>query len=402
MRVLHILGELKPSGAELMYRAAAERWRAQGLECDILAIGDAPGVLAPQLEAAGYRIHHLPFERSAGHVWRVFRFLRRQRYDAVHVDGERACFWYSSAAYLAGTRRLFRTIHNVFPFRGALRLRRRLQRRLLRALGVRMIAISPSVEATEMRTFANPTVLIPNWFDDRVYVPPSGEQRLRARRRFHLGGSTVVFSTVAGCWSYKNHAAILGALAELPRDLDIVYLHAGMEEDGAPERRLASRLGIEERVRFLGVVPEVLPVLHASDGYLMPSLYEGFGCAAIEAMGAGLPVILSDVPGLRDFAGVCPGIRWTGTTPGSIAAAMLELARTPPGERRNTGLRLSDAVHRRFAMSNGAAAYARLYAGAEPFGGESPAPVDGAPPAPLHPTTAACERRAGQCRCDIP
>ncbi len=369
MRVLHILSELKPSGAEQMYLAAAPLWRDQGLECDLLSTGASPGVFAGPLRQAGYRIHHLPLERSARHVAEVFRFLRRQRYDAVHVDGESGCFWYGLAAYLAGTRRLFRTVHNVFPFRGGLGLRRRWQRRLLRRLGMRMIAISPSVQASERAYFANPTLLIPNWFDDRLYLPPSPEERRRARQRLQLAPETVAFSSVAGCWSYKNHAAILEALSLLPPELDLVYLHAGMEAEDQGERRLAARLGVESRVRFLGIIPQVLPLLEASDAYLMPSLYEGFGCAAIEAMGAGLPAILSDVPGLRDFRQSCPGIFWTGTSPRSVAAAMLELARTPGEERRRIGRRLSAAAHRHYGLSRGARAYARLYAGQEPSAG---------------------------------
>lgn len=367
MRVLHILGELKPSGAERMYLAAAGLWREQGLGCEILAIGDAPGVFAPRLREAGYRIHHLPFARSARHVTEVFRFLRRQRYDAVHLDAEQGCFWYGMAAYLAGARRLFRTVHNVFPFRRGLRLRRRMQRAILRRLGVRMIAISPSVEVCERRHFANPTLLIPNWFDDRLYVPPSEEERQRARLQLRVAPRTLAFCSIAGCWSYKNHAAILGALARLPADLDLVYLHAGMETEDAGERQIAEQLGVTARVRFLGVVPEILPVLQASDVYLMPSLYEGFGCAAIEAMGAGLPAILSDVPGLQDFRARCPGILWSGVDPNSLAAAMLEMARTPEAERRAIGRRLSAAAHGHFGMSRGAMAYARLYAGREPF-----------------------------------
>lgn len=371
MRLLHILGELKPSGAEQMYRAAARLWREQGLECEILAIGNAPGVFAPRLREAGCRIHHLPFARSARHVAEVFRFLRKQRYDAVHVDCEQGCFWYALAAYLAGTRRLFRTVHNVFPYSGGLRLRRRLQRSVLRRLGTRMIAISPSVESCERVCFANPTLLIPNWFDDGLYVPAGGEERAQARRRLGLAENTTAFCSVGGCWSYKNHAAVLDALARLPADLDVVYLHAGMEAEDAAERQLAGQLGVSSRVRFLGVVPEVLPVLAASDVYLMPSLYEGFGCAAVEAMGCGLPAILSDVPGLRDFRASCPGIRWSGVDPDSLAAAMLELARTPGPERRALGRRLSAAVHHHFGMSRGAMAYARLYAGREPFASEA-------------------------------
>jgi glycosyltransferase involved in cell wall biosynthesis len=361
MRVLHILNELKPSGTELMYVAAAGLWQAHGLQSEVLSTGAERGALAPRMAEVGFRIHHMPFRRSPRFVADVYRFLRRGRYDAVHIQTERACFWYALAAYLGGSRCLFRTVNNVFPFHGLLRLRRAWQRRILRRLGVCMIAISPSVRAAEARYFANPTELIPAWFDDAVYVPPTPDQRLEARRRFGIAPETVAFCSISGCWSYKNHEAIVQAMALLPRGLDIAYLHAGLEEAGGPERRLAAELGVRHRVRFLGVVPEILALLHASDIYVMPSLYEGFGCSAVEAMGAGLPAILSDVAGLRDFRETCPGIRWVDTTPPSIAAAMQEFICVPSLERRGIGRCLSRAVHSHYGLSQGALRYALLY-----------------------------------------
>jgi glycosyltransferase involved in cell wall biosynthesis len=217
------------------------------------------------------------------------------------------------------------------------------------------------VEKAERKHFGNPTELIPNWYDDREYRPATPSQRETARAGFSIAPNTLVLSSIAGCWSYKNHPAILKALTMLPSELNIVYLHAGMEDADCSERKLASQLGLGSRARFLGIVPETLPVLHASDIYLMPSLYEGFGCAAIEAMGAGIPAILASVPGLQDFAGVCPDIRWVQPTPESLAAAILDLARMPSEERISLGCRLSATVSAEFGLANGAAAYERLY-----------------------------------------
>lgn len=46
IRLLHILGELKPSGAEVMYHAAAAMWRSEGIHGEILSIGANAGVMA--------------------------------------------------------------------------------------------------------------------------------------------------------------------------------------------------------------------------------------------------------------------------------------------------------------------------------------------------------------------
>jgi len=379
MRVLHILNELRPSGAEVMYHVAADLWKREGLDCEILSAGEKLGVFAPTLENDGYRIHHIPFSARAGlvasarHLVAVYQFLRRSRFDVIHINSEYANFWYALVAWLAGNKRLFRTIHNVFPFRGFLGVERRIQRWIMRnVLGVAMISISPSVRNTELEYYGNATLLVPNWFDSAKFQPPTERERTAARKFLGVPEGAMVIASVAGCWSYKNHPAIIRALSVLGNEPLVLYLHAGMEDEGYPERRLALDLGVAERVRFLGVVPQVLPVLHAADIYLMPSLYEGFGCAATEAMACGLPVLLSRVQGLRDFGEVCPDIYWVEPTAESIADGITHFVNMPAERRREIGGRLSQGVHEHFALEKGATACARLYRGCAASAGGEP------------------------------
>jgi glycosyltransferase involved in cell wall biosynthesis len=140
-----------------------------------------------------------------------------------------------------------------------------------------------------------------------------------------------------------------------------VYLHVGQEGEGCPERKFAETTGVFGRVRFLGIVPDILPVLHGSDVFIMPSIYEGFGIAAVEAMGAGLPTILSDVPGLCEFREAGDGIYWVEPTPQSVVEGILHFLAIPAADRREMGADLSSYVHRHFGVENGAGAYALLY-----------------------------------------
>ena len=98
----------------------------------------------------------------------------------------------------------------------------------------------------------------------------------------------------------------LRALAALDRD-DVELLVAG---DGTHRTRLetlADRLGVADRVTFLGFVPEAdLASLYAgSDAFLFLSRYEGFGLTFLEAMASGTPVIGTSVGGFPDI--VTPG-----------------------------------------------------------------------------------------------
>jgi len=370
MRVLHILGELKPSGAEVMYHAAAGLWKQEGLDCEILSAGEKLGVFAPTLENDGCRIHHIPFSARAGlvasarHLVAVYQFLRRNRFDVVHINSEYANFWYALVARLAGNRRLFRTIHSNFRFTGFLRLERRIQRWIVRRLfKTTTIAIGPSVRSTELQCFRNITVVAPNWFDSRRFRPPTKAQRDAARMSLDVAPETTVITSVGNCSAVKNHAAIVQALATIPRRSSLLYLHCGLEDTDQLEKKLANDLNVADRVRFLGFVPDVLPLLHASDIYVMPSLYEGFSISVLEAMGSGLPAILARVPGLHDLADGGSGIEWVEPTAESVAQAILRFLTAPAEVRQGVGQQLSATVHEHFGVEKGARAYARLYKG---------------------------------------
>ena len=66
-------------------------------------------------------------------------------------------------------------------------------------------------------------------------------------------------------------------------------------------RAQSVRLGMSDRVQFLGARSDVPALLHSADALVLPSYREGFGLVAIEARAAGLPVILSDFPASREI-----------------------------------------------------------------------------------------------------
>jgi glycosyltransferase involved in cell wall biosynthesis len=104
----------------------------------------------------------------------------------------------------------------------------------------------------------------------------------------------------AALWPHKNHERLLAALARI-EGVELVLTGAtfGREEE---LRAQARRLGVADRVRHLGFVPAAaLPNLYrAANALVFPSLAEGFGQPALEAMACGCPVAASDTPALAE------------------------------------------------------------------------------------------------------
>jgi glycosyltransferase involved in cell wall biosynthesis len=146
---------------------------------------------------------------------------------------------------------------------------------------------------------------------DRAYVIPlalnlSEFERLPVRGSFRaeigIGAGDFVFGMVGRIAPIKNHELFLRAAAiaarELPRGRFVVI---GGGEGAEELRRIASDLGIGERVRFAGVRTDLPSVYADLDVMALTSRNEGTPLSLIEAMAAGVPVVATDVGGVRDL-----------------------------------------------------------------------------------------------------
>lgn len=360
MKVLHILNELRPSGAEVMLRIAGPLWKEHGVECGVLATGAAVGPFADQLAQAGYTIHHLPRTKTPAHFMAVARLVREHGYSVVHQHVEGAGYWYSTAA-LAASAGVVRTIHNNFLFSGWLRWVRGFQRRHLSRRGVVFAAIAPGVQANEKQRFGLPTRLVINWIDDRFMAPASGAERQKARRQFGFSDNDFVLVSVGNCSHVKNHSLVLDAMARCSDLAQLRYLHMGVEEEGEPERRHAGTLGLGQRVLFAGWSPDALPALRAADAYIMPSLFEGLTLAALEALATGLPALLAASPGLKDLEAFFPNLLYFDLHAQNAEQAIRTLAGEGPDARTERGRAYPGICKSHFSARRGVNDYVQLY-----------------------------------------
>lgn len=114
--------------------------------------------------------------------------------------------------------------------------------------------------------------------------------------RSSLGiGSEMVVGHVGRFHEMKNHKRILSIFKSY---LDIVQnarlCLVGVGDLMDDTKRLADRLGIADRVFFLGARRDTAALYSAFDCFLMPSLYEGLPVVLVEAQASGLPIVMSD------------------------------------------------------------------------------------------------------------
>ncbi len=124
----------------------------------------------------------------------------------------------------------------------------------------------------------------------------------RSKKRAELGISEddIFVLSVGELQARKNHEPILRAIGELnnPR---IKYMICGRGELEQQLKSVAREVGMKDRLLLPGHVYDIPEILHAADIFAHPSQREGLGIAALEAMAAGLPLVTSDVQGIKDY-----------------------------------------------------------------------------------------------------
>lgn len=162
--------------------------------------------------------------------------------------------------------------------------------------------------------------------------------RDRQAWRASLGAApdVVVTTMVANLHRFKDHDTLVAAWRRVQDALPPAGPRALLTLAGAPGdqaeaiRRQITALGLDDHVRLLGPVTDVAGLLGASDLLVFSSHNEGLPNAVLEGMAAGLPVVATDYPGIREVVGPAGG-PWLAAPrdPADLAERLLQVIASP-------------------------------------------------------------------------
>lgn len=308
MKVIHILHELKFSGAEIMYVDAAESFTQKGCKLTVVATANNLGEYAPHFKKASYEVLHLPYPPISKYWKRLLYFqsfiffLKNEKFNVVHIHSHGAMWGFSLCAWLAGVKSVY-TFHNVFPsgnFTYPYHFFRRWTAKNI--FHCQFHTISDSVFNHEYKYYHNSSVKIYNWYGNKRFYPALEGEKSKFRAELGIDENAFVLISVGGCSHVKQHDEIIKALQILQHQIpNCIYLHLGTGTTEEEEIKLVEKLNLTKYVKFLGNQIDIRRHLIAADAYLMTSKFEGMPITTIEAMACKVAAILYDVPGLRDF-----------------------------------------------------------------------------------------------------
>ncbi|NTV29355.1 MAG: glycosyltransferase family 4 protein [Candidatus Omnitrophica bacterium] len=265
-------------------------------------VATSGGSLVSKLQKSGIRCVSLNVRMKSeinpflfGNIPRLLALLKAENIDLMHAQTRVTAMLAASSSIFCGVPYMT-TCHGYFkPHWG---------RRLVPLWGRRVIAISrPVVDhlTRDMEVRPEKIVLVPNGIDLNAFRPLSDAERQALRDRWGLGREPVV-GIVARLSDVKGHAFLIDAVAQVRKVFpDVKCLIFG---DGPLETELKQRvqtLGLKDAVLFYPVINRTSEVLGLLDVFVMPSLSEGLGLSAMEAMASGLPTVASGVGGLLDL-----------------------------------------------------------------------------------------------------
>lgn len=301
MRVLHIQKCAGIGGSERHLLALLPALAARGWAPEMVVLA-APGAerFCAALRAAGIAVTTLPAGPDANPalVVRLARLIRRRRPDLVHTHLIHADVHGQLAARLAGVPAVS-TVHGAHPFYGRPPFRQAAA--LAGHLARRTIAISHHVADLLARWRIVPAerLRVVHYGIDPGPWAAAGERREAVRRRLGVDDGVVAVGVASRLVPHKGHAELLGAVAGARRaGAPLVLLVAGDGPLRGDLEHQAARLGLDGAVTFCGFIEDVAGFMAACDVVAFPtqpSLSEGFGLAALEAMAAGRAVVATRV-----------------------------------------------------------------------------------------------------------
>jgi len=142
-----------------------------------------------------------------------------------------------------------------------------------------------------------PITVIRNFVDTTRFYPRPAKM---CKQKYAPEGEKLV-AHLSNFRPVKNVIGVVQMFAQLRRRMPAKLLLIGDGPQTAEAYSLAQSLGIKSDVKFLGNRDDVDEILCAADAFLLPSHYEAFGLAALEAMACGVPVVASRVGGVPEL-----------------------------------------------------------------------------------------------------
>lgn len=291
MKVLQIINDLQIGGAQRLL-ADMLPFLHKRIDVDVLVLQEKQSPFAKQICDSGVSLHCLNVKSLYNPVTilKIRDFIKRQpKYDIIHVHLFPSLYW-TSLAVTGMHQRLVWTEHSTSNRRQQKFLFRYTDRMAYSRYD-KIICIGNSTRDALMSWIGSQDN------DGRFCVIENGVNIEKFKNPNRKTQQRHTLIQVSRFEPSKDQDTVIRAMSQLPPDIQLLLVGDGSRLDKC--KALCNSLNLQDRVHFLGARTDIAQLLSRADIAIQSSHWEGFGLTALEAMAAGLPVIASDVEGVR-------------------------------------------------------------------------------------------------------
>jgi len=336
-------------GAEKQATLLAHGLTQRGLRVTVIALSGDGGPAANALR--NYGVEFISLRMLHGlvdpHGWLVLHdWLRREKPEILHAHLPHATWMARWSRLGAPVRVLIDTLHSSSTGTPGRRAGYRASNWLTDQLTAVSISVAQTHQSARMVNDGKVQVLANGVDMEHWHADHQVRTDLRSAHGLH---EEFLWLAAGRLEPVKDYPTLLNALALTPARAYLVIAGAGRQEEEL--RRLAMRLNIGERVRFLGFEPDVRCWMQAADGFVLSSRWEGLPMALLEAAACELPIVSTRVSGADEIVTE----RTTGflTSVGNADAfseAMSNVMRRSPSQRAKMGALGRQVVVEKFSL----------------------------------------------------
>ena len=306
LRVLHVIGGGEFGGAERHILNLATAMDPNLVEVSVCCLFDDPFVKVAR--EAGIKAYSIPMRHKLdfGIVTKLRDNIVKENINIVHTHGVRANLVGRLAAKLAGVETVVTTVHSLlaqdYPDLFS-RFANMMIEKTSRGLTTHFIAVSGGLQKALVHQGIpeKKITIIYNGLNPGSFQE-AGISAGKWRERAGFEPGTTLLAIVGRLHQVKGHHYFLKAAAEILKTrTDVHFLVVGSGPEGDKLEEYTQKLGISDHVTFTGFVSDVSELMPDLDLLIVPSLWEGFGLTALEAMAVGVPVVATSVGGLPEI-----------------------------------------------------------------------------------------------------
>lgn len=303
MKILHIINNLGTGGAERLLSGLVPLLdKEKDIEAEILVLNLDKSLFTEKLEHNNIKIHNLDTKiKSIRNIFKLIKFIKLNHYNVIHAHLF-PTLYYVAFASLVNTNKntkFYYTEHSTNNKRRNKQIFRPIEKFIYSRYD-KIICISDSVEKNLNNWIGNDknnTQIIHNGISLENFM---NAEKICLHNELGINYKQSNILCMIGRFNdAKDHKTLIDAFSMLEEKNYLLLIGEGNTQDYY--KQYVKKLNLTDRIFFLNNRNDIPNILKSIDLFILSSNWEGFGLVAIEAMASKVPVIVSNVNGMKQI-----------------------------------------------------------------------------------------------------